>query len=78
MGMAVDTVLDCDQVINVLCGCRKLSVHDKWTKMAVHVAMDMVVVIEDISELCQLFTVSVAIIECCFRNSLSATYRSAG
>ena len=52
--------------------------HDKWTEMAVHVAMDMVVVIEDISELCQLFNVAVAIMECYFRNPLPTTYQSTG
>lgn len=29
---------------------RKLSEYDDWSKLAVHVAMDMVVVLEDISE----------------------------
>jgi len=32
--------------------CRKLSAHDNWSQLAVHVALDMVVVIEDISESC--------------------------
>jgi len=27
-----------------------LSAHDKWSQLAVHVALDMVVVIEDISK----------------------------
>ena len=30
--------------------CRKLSTHDSWTRLAVHVALDMVVVVEDMSE----------------------------
>ena len=30
--------------------CRKLSAHDSWSQLAVHVALDMVVVIEDISK----------------------------
>ena len=29
---------------------RKLSAHDQWSQLAVHVAMDMVVVIQDLSE----------------------------
>lgn len=30
---------------------RKLATHESWTQLAVHVALDMVVVIEDMSEL---------------------------
>ena len=30
--------------------CRKLSAHDNWSQLAVHVALDMVVVIEDLSK----------------------------
>lgn len=30
--------------------CRKLSVHDTWSQLAVHVALDMVVVVEDMSK----------------------------
>ena len=29
---------------------RKLAAHDKWSKLAVYVAMDMLVVIEDMSK----------------------------
>lgn len=41
--------------------CRKLSAHDNWSQLAVHVALDMVVVIEDISESCDC-TVSGAVV----------------
>lgn len=38
-------------ILSLLLFCpRKLAVHDSWSGLAVHVAMDMVVVIEDMSK----------------------------
>ncbi len=51
---------------------RKLSVHDNWTELAVHVAMDMVVVVEDISKLLVNYFVYLLFCYVC-RNSVSAT-----
>ena len=39
-----------DFVLMIYCPCRRLSLHDSWNKLAVYVAMDMLVVIEDISK----------------------------
>lgn len=30
--------------------CRRLAVHDEWSQIAVYVAMDMLVIIDDISK----------------------------
>jgi hypothetical protein len=38
---------------NVAQALKKLSTHDLWSKLAVHVALDMVVVVDDIKELCR-------------------------
>eukprot|EP00731_Ephydatia_muelleri_P030294 Em0021g817a len=38
---------------NVAHAIRKLSVRDSWSRLAVHVAMDMLIVVDDIKQLCR-------------------------